>query len=104
MVPDDNADGPTEAGPTAESGQPVGMDEELLYAVVREAVEDAVVGVVVRIALAGVVLALAWPLVVVAFESGGVASATGGTILAVVVVFLVVRVLGLVPPFSEWGE
>lgn len=90
---------------TAADGDAVsGMDEAVLYTVVRSAVEDAILGAVGSILLAGLALALAWAGVVVALGSSSVTSATLGAILVAVGGYVAARTLELVPPIGEWGE
>lgn len=98
MVPGTDTD--TDREPTA----PEPIDEELLYAIIREAVEDALLGVIGTLLLVGIGFVLIW-VGVVALASPGDAGPLGrfvGVALISFGLYLAAATLRVIPPVREW--
>lgn len=98
MVPDTGADGGRE--PAA----PEPIDEELLYAIIREAVEDALLGVIGTLLLVGIGFVLVWVGVVALAspEGAGTLRRVAGVALVAVGLYLAAATLRVIPPVREW--
>ncbi|WP_313692645.1 hypothetical protein [Halorarum halobium] len=79
-----------------------GFDEAALYLVVREAVEDAILGVLGTLLLVGVAFVLIWAGVVSAMSAGApVGYAVGGAI-ALLGFYIAAATLEVIPPVRDW--
>lgn len=79
-----------------------GIDEDRLYRIVHDAVEDAVLGAVGTILLVGVAFVLVWTGVAVVLQNESPAGAVLGGSAIVVGVYLAAASLKVIPPAREW--
>ncbi|MFB6106769.1 MAG: hypothetical protein ABEJ70_07325 [Halobacteriaceae archaeon] len=93
----DAADRTRPAGETDGGAALPGMDEDRLYAVVRTAVEDAILGAIGTVLLSLVGLVLVWIGLAMAFAGRGPAAAVAGVALALFGVYLAAATLGVIP-------
>ncbi|KAA9399961.1 hypothetical protein Har1130_02450 [Haloarcula sp. CBA1130] len=103
MVPspadDDSAD--TAAGPQATDGRVAQLSEEELYATVRVAAEDAVLGAFGTLMLVGIGVVLAsWGAALLL--SGTPLPAAIGVVLVLFGAYLALSSLRMIPPVREW--
>lgn len=94
-APDDGRDEPIE----------VTLDEGALYVVVRNAVEDALLGVIGTLLLVGVALVLVWVGGAIALGSSGrtgVLPLVLGGAVALVGLYLAAATLRVIPPVRQW--
>lgn len=100
----DDAGGGGEEGDAADEPLAVSIDEGALYVVVREAVEDAALGVIGTLLLVGVALVLVWVGGAMAFNAGGrqPVAAVAGLAIALIGIYLAASSLEVVPPIHEW--
>ncbi|QLG28476.1 hypothetical protein HUG10_13360 [Halorarum halophilum] len=96
--PTSHADGPAET----DGGTDPGFDEAALYVVVREAVEDAILGAIGTLMLVGVSFVLIGMGFTTAFETGDPAGAAVGALMGLLGLYVAASTLELVPPVSEW--
>lgn len=104
MVPDSrrSPDDRDEHAPAEADGGTPALDEATLYAIVRNAVEDALLSVI------GTVLLVGTAFVLVAFGaqavlgSASVAGAAVGVAIAAVGVYIAAATLELIPPLRDW--
>lgn len=80
---------------------PDGLNEQELYAVIRKAVEDAILGVIGTLLLLGVALALIWAGIAIAF-SGTTVGLVAGIVAIGCGIYLGAATLGFIPPIQEW--
>jgi hypothetical protein len=101
---DEAGDDGGEEGDAADEPLAVSIDEGALYVVVREAVEDALLGVIGTLLLVGVALVLVWVGGAMAFNAGGrqPAAAVAGLAIALIGIYLAASSLEVIPPFHEW--
>jgi hypothetical protein len=79
-----------------------GFDEAALHAVVRDAVEDAILGVIGTVLLVGVAAVLVVAGVQIATLTPSPAGAVVGVAVAVGGLYLAAATLGVVPPVRDW--
>lgn len=92
------ADGPAET----DGGTDPGFDEAALYVVVREAVEDAILGVIGTLMLVGIGFVMVCAGIVSATSTGTTGGVVVGGVVALVGLYVAASTLELVPPISEW--
>ena len=95
---EDGASGPAET----DGGSDPGFDEAALYVVVREAVEDAILGVIGTLVLVGIGFVMVWAGIVGATSTGTLVGGVVGGVVAVVGVYVAASTLEVVPPVREW--
>lgn len=79
------------------------IDEGTLYVIIRQAVEDAIMGVIGTLLLVGVALVLVWFGVMVtasAFNSNRTA-AFGGIFVILIGFYMALSALEMIPPLSD---
>ncbi|MFC4449608.1 hypothetical protein [Halorussus aquaticus] len=86
---------------TSDDGTPAEFDEAALYGVVREAVEDAILGVIGTLLLVGVALVIVLAGVGTMTRTGGPAVTVFGGLVTALVLYLGAVTLGVIPPVSE---
>lgn len=99
---DDEAGGDESAGnrPVGDGG--VGFDEAAMYRVVREAVEDAILGVLGTLMLVGIGFVAVWAGGTALVQSQTPPSIAFGTLAIAFGFYLAASSLGVVPPAREW--
>ncbi|UPV99413.1 hypothetical protein M0R88_12870 [Halorussus gelatinilyticus] len=101
---DDRSDRPSrDPEETAEpdGGDEIGFDEAALYGVVREAVEDAILGVIGTLLLVGVALVVVWAGIGMVTRTGGSAPTVLGGLIIAFGLYLGAVTLGVVPPIRD---
>lgn len=98
MVPETGANEGRE--PTATES----IDEELLYVIIREAVEDALLGVIGTLLLVGIGFILIWVglIALVSPEGADPLRRAIGVTLVAVGFYLAAATLQVIPPVREW--
>ena len=98
----DRPDGPADGAAGTDGGRNAGFDEAALYVVVREAVEDAILGVIGTLLLVGIAFVMVWSGVVAATSTGTPTGIAVGGVLALGGLYLAAATLEVVPPIREW--
>lgn len=90
--------------PDDKSGQePTSFDEQLLYPVIREAVEDAILGVLGTILLLGIGILFIWfGVMLLAFSFRGIPQLVFGIFAIVAGIYLAASSVKIIPPIREW--
>ena len=96
--PTDHAHQPAET----DGGTDPGFDEAALYVVVRDAVEDAILGVLGTLMLVGLGIVMVLAGIGSATSTGTPAGGAVGAVVALVGVYVAASTLEVVPPVSEW--
>lgn len=105
MVPDpDDTDDPStdDAANRPHRGSNPGFDEAALYAVVRKAVEDAILGAIGTLLLVGVSFLIVWVGVTVVVSTQNLPGAALGVLAILVGGYLAAATLEVIPPAREW--
>ncbi|MFC4549190.1 MULTISPECIES: hypothetical protein [Halorussus] len=92
----------TETATMTDGGATAEFDEAALYGVVREAVEDAILGVIGTLLLVGVSLAVTWGGATVLMRATNLLGMALGAGVALFGLYLGAVILELVPPVREW--
>ncbi|UPV73427.1 hypothetical protein M0R89_12845 [Halorussus limi] len=85
-----------------DGGEEIGFDEAALHGVVRDAVEDAILGVIGTVLLTGVALVVTWTGIMLATQSVSVAGTGLGIVVTAFGLYVGAATLGVVPPAREW--
>lgn len=109
MVSDRSGEGTADSGPVTDGGATAGMDEAVLYTVVRKAVEDAILGVIGTVLLVGIAFVIAYVgllgvLASAGSTGGGLTGVAVGVVLIAIGLYLAGATLELIPPIREWGR
>ena len=94
-------DSPTARRPVGDGGAP-NFDEAAMYRVVREAVEDAILGVLGTLMLVGIGFVAVWAGGTALVQSQTLPSIAFGTLAIAFGFYLAASSLGVVPPAREW--
>jgi len=95
-------DRPAEDHPVGDGGVDPGFDEAAMYVVVRDAVEDAILGVLGTLMLLGIALVAVWVGGATIVQSQTPVSITFGVLAIAFGFYLAASSLGVVPPAREW--
>jgi len=101
-VPDSDSDSPVADRPVGDGGVDPGFDEAAMYVVVRDAVEDAILGVLGTLMLLGIAFVAVWAGGTAIVQSQTPVSITFGVLAIAFGFYLAASSLGVVPPAREW--
>lgn len=112
MVPDANPNTNTdtneeggsggERADRTDGGTDPGFDEVALYAVVRKATEDAILGAVGTLLLVGIAFVVVWVGITVLVSTPNLPGIGFGVLAILLGVYLAAATLGVIPPVREW--
>jgi len=88
--------------PVGDGGVDPGFDEAAMYVVVRDAVEDAILGVIGTLLLVGIAFVAVWAGGVAIVQSQTPASIAFGVLAIAFGFYLAGSSLGVVPPARGW--
>jgi len=91
-----------EGNPVGDGGVDPGFDEATMYVVVRDAVEDGILGVIGTLVLLGIAFVAVWAGGATILRSQTSPSIAFGVLAIASGFYLAVSSLGVVPPAREW--